>query len=305
MTCRVSHKINKNEPWVAIVANPYSGSGPNRRLVDRLQNALDQHGLPSRTLWDPVEHTAVLNDPEWQHTCRCVVAAGGDGTVGGVINETTAIPLAVLPMGNENLFARQFGFRKPEPLAEAIARGRTRTIDLGSANDRKFAVVASVGIDADTVERVQKWRVRADHLKRVTRLSYARPIISAALGYGYPPIELIADSRTVPGTHAMVFNFNRYALGLSFTPEAKADDGKLHWLVFEKPGLVKFTTYLASVWLRSRHLKRPDVHAGTAETIELRCNTGAPVQVDGDPSNRTPVTIKALPQSLRVIDMRP
>lgn len=301
----MSHEPNKTEPWVAVVANPYSGSGPNRKLVDRLQAALGAHGLPSRALWDPAEHTAVLNDPDRQHTCRCVVAAGGDGTVGGVINETTAIPLAVLPMGNENLFAKKFGFKKPEPLAEAIARGRTRTIDLGAANERRFAVVASVGIDADTVERVQRWRVRSDHLKRVTRLSYARPIMSAALGYGYPPVELIADGRTVRGTHAMVFNFNRYAMGLSFTPDAECDDGKLHWVVFEKPGLAMFTTYLASVWLGSRHLKRKDVHVGTADKIELRCDTEAPVQVDGDPSNRTPVTIEALPQALRVIDTQP
>jgi len=88
------------------------------------------------------------------------VVADGGGTVADVINETGgALPLAVLPLGNENLFARAFGFTSDAgTLACAIAGGRTRTIDLGQANGRLFALMLGVGFDADVAHRVARWR---------------------------------------------------------------------------------------------------------------------------------------------------
>jgi diacylglycerol kinase family enzyme len=50
---------------------------------------------------------------------RCVVAAGGDGTVASVINELAAdVPPAVMGLGNENLFARALAL-PADPLALA------------------------------------------------------------------------------------------------------------------------------------------------------------------------------------------
>lgn len=301
----MSLPVDKHKPWVAVVANPFSGSGPNQQLVARLTTALEEHGLPHRVLWDPAERAAVLRDPDWQANCKSIVVAGGDGTVGGVINETTAVPIAVMPTGNENLFARQFKFWKPERIAAAVARGRLQTIDLGKVDDRLFTVMATVGLDADVVDRVARWRVKGDGLKRVTRLSYTRPIIESVFGYRFPPVELVADGRVYRGCHAMVFNMNQYATGLSFTPDALPDDGRLHWVVFEKPGLLAGLWYFANVRIGSRHLGRSDVHVGSAEHVELRSIDGdhAPVQVDGDPCARTPVHIRVVPQALRIVEM--
>lgn len=297
--------VSKDNPWVAVVANPFSGAGPNQQLVARLTKALEEHGLPHRVLWDPRQRTEVLQDPRWQASCKCIVVAGGDGTVGGVINETCAIPIAVLPMGNENLFGRQFKFWKPERIAAAVARGRLRAVDLGSVDDRLFCVMATVGLDADVVDRVTRWRVRGEKLRRVTRLSYTKPILDSVLRYKYPPVELVADGRVYRGAHAMVFNMDQYATGLHFTPDALHDDGRLHWVVFEKPGMLRGLWYFANVFMRSRHLALPDVHVGSAETIELRTVDGndAPVQVDGDPAARTPVTVRVVPRALRVVEM--
>ena len=95
---------------------------------------------------------------------RCVVAAGGDGTVSAVINELSAdVALAVLPLGNENLFAKAFGFEDdPGALARAIARGARQPIDLGrahtTAGSRLFTLMLSAGFDADVVHRFTRWR---------------------------------------------------------------------------------------------------------------------------------------------------
>ncbi len=291
------------EAWTAIVANPYSGSGRNRERVADLDAALRRRGLATRVLWDPLERTAVLRDPDWLRTCRCIVAAGGDGTVSDVINQTRDVPLAMMPIGNENLFARQFGYRRVDQVADAVVRGSVRTIDLGRAGERVFAIMASAGLDADVVRRVAKWRVNGAEPRRVNRLSYARPIFDAVTAYDYPAVELDADGATFRGAHALVFNIPQYACRLRFVNGAACDDGLLDYVVFEKPGLVSMARYMANLTAGARHLDLPDVHHGSATHVTLRSadDRRVPIQVDGDPAGHTPAELAILPQTLRVI----
>jgi diacylglycerol kinase (ATP) len=120
----------------------------NHQLVDALAAALVARGLAPQVVWDREQRQTLLADPQLASRFQCIVAAGGDGSLGDVINElhhTPAVPLAVLPMGNENLFARQLGFTpNPDTLANAIAQAKTLTIDLGCANNRLFSLIVGI-----------------------------------------------------------------------------------------------------------------------------------------------------------------
>lgn len=291
----------RTRAWVAVVANPFSGSGKNRSIVGRLERLLVSRGMTVRVLWDPMERTTVLRDEQWAATCRCVVAAGGDGTVADAINENPTIPLAMLPIGNENLFARQFGYRSVEQVADAVLRGQTRPIDLGRVGDRLFTVMASVGLDADVVERVARWRVQSGSLRRVTRVSYVRPVFGALQGYGYPGVTLETDEgETVRGAHALAFNLPQYACRLPFAPDARPDDGRIHWVVFQKPGALALTGYLAAVALK-RHHRLDSVKTGASRRVRITADRPVAVQVDGDPSGKTPVDIEIAPAAARIV----
>jgi diacylglycerol kinase family enzyme len=230
---------------------------------------------------------AVVND----------LAAGGDATRAAV---------AMLPMGNENLFAKEFGYnRGPTKLAEQIDRCQTRTIDVGDAGGRIFTLMCSAGFDASVVEKVDTWRRSGEGLKRVNRLSYAPKIMSAVAEYRYPPIVLEAEGRTVTGAHAFIFNIGQYGGGLGIGRHANPADGLLDWVVFEKPGLVRLAGYGLWVYIR-RHLKRKDIHFGQAERITLRSgdHTGSlalPVQVDGDPGGKTPMAVTLRRDAMRIV----
>src|SRR5262249_9784036 len=119
-------------------------------------------GVPVRVVWDAVERAGLLGDARALAGVRCVVAAGGDGTVASVINELAAdVPLAVMALGNENLFARAFGLpADPLVLARAIVAGRTRRLALGrattSAGPRRFGLMLSAGFDADVIHRMAR-----------------------------------------------------------------------------------------------------------------------------------------------------
>jgi diacylglycerol kinase family enzyme len=78
-----------------------------------------------------------------------VVAAGGDGTVSAVASALVGgdVPLAVLPLGTLNHFARDLGM--PDDLAEAaraIAEGTVERVDAGSVNERTFVNNSSIGL---------------------------------------------------------------------------------------------------------------------------------------------------------------
>lgn len=296
---------------VKIFANPYSGNGPNRKWVDAVVGALQAAGLEPQVVWDRDERAAVLADPALGETCRCVVSAGGDGSLADVINEMAAdVPVATLPMGNENLFAAHFDFgRHGEKLADAIARGQTRRIDLGAIErpgepDRLFTLMSGIGFDADVVHRLDRWRHATANssggLKRVNRMSYVPRILVALRDYRYPPITLEADGQSATGAHAFVFNLPCYGMDLGLAPDARGDSGKLHWVVFERGGMLRLARYGMLAFFK-RHYGSAGVHHGSAERVTLNAESGVPVQADGDPAGTTPLTIAVRPEALRVI----
>ena len=289
-------------PCVIIAANPYSGHGPTQKRVGALAAALEGHGLELRVIWDRDERAALLARPDLATSCRCVVAAGGDGTVADVINEMTVdVPFAMLPSGNENLFAREFGFtRDARQLAAVIAAGRTQRIDLARAGGRLFSLMLSVGFDAAVVHRVVEWRTNGAALRRVRRVSYAKPIFDVLRSYQYGRMELEADGVRASGTHAFVFNLPQYGFHLPFAPDARGDDGLLDWLVFERPGFVPMLSYFLSL-VRTKHLARPDVYHGRARRVCITAPEPMPVQMDGEAAGMTPVEVEVVPSAIQVL----
>ena len=286
---------------VIILANPYSGARKNRQHVADLADTLRAQGLQPQPVWQLDELEALSREPGFADDYRCVVAAGGDGTLNRTINYRLSVPLAVLPLGNENLFARQFGFTTdPVLLAGKIARGRTRSIDLGRAGQRLFSVVVSGGFDGDVAHRLADWRQGESHLRRVGSHSYVLPIATSMCRYSFPTIELEADGQRFTGALAMVFNVPRYALGLRLCPDALADDGWLDWVVFTKPGRLRLAVYAAAVVL-AQHRRLNDVRYGRARQIWLRSATSVPLEVDGEAAEFTPIEIAVEPLALRIM----
>lgn len=293
---------------ILVAANPYSGAGPNRRRVDALVGALHGLGAPTRVLWQPEETAAALGEATGGG-CRAVVAAGGDGTVSAVVNALPpGVPLAVLPLGNENLLAGALGFSgEPAALARAIVACRTRVIDLGRASAagrrRLFTLMLGAGFDAAVVHRVAAWRATAGGLRRVRRASYIGRIAACCVTYPYSPLELVTDAAAARGVQCLIANVPAYALGVRLTPAATADDGRLDWLVLERPGLASLLAYCWTAY-RGRHLERPDVRAGQATRLRVTAATPTPVQLDGDAWGTTPVDVEVVPRALTLIETR-
>lgn len=110
-----------------------------------------------------------------------MLAAGGDGTVSSAagIAFATGMPLAVLPAGTMNLFARALQLPLDLTAAmEAIAAGEIGTVDIATANDRAFVHQFGVGVHA----RLVRIRQRMSYRSRIGKmLASLRAVVSAAV----------------------------------------------------------------------------------------------------------------------------
>jgi diacylglycerol kinase (ATP) len=158
----------------------------------------------------------------------------------------------------------------------------------------------SVGFDAEVVHRLARWRSVGGAPRRVSRLSYVRPLATALWEYGHRSVAIAADDTSVDGAYCVVSNLPEYALALSLTPTARGDDGWLDWLAFERRGVPALASYAWAV-ARARHGGLADVRGGRARRLVLTSATPVPVQLDGDPWGFTPVEVEVLPAALRVV----
>lgn len=280
--------------WVAIQRNRRSGSGRQHRAVIGLIRELRRLGYVPR-LFGRREFLDAELVRRAEQPPVAIVAAGGDGTALDVLNRHPTAAVAILPLGTENLLARQLGIPRRDGafVAQMIARGQTRPIDLGQVGAQRFAIMASVGFDSEVLHQTHAARGGS-----ITRWAYVPPVLRTLVRYRFPPVRVYVDDdpRAIVGGLALVANLPEYALQLPLTPGARADDGRLDVAVFPHRSPFQFLRDLGNVVLgRSGGIAR-----FTATRVRIEADVTLPVQADGDPAGSTPVEIRVLPRAARV-----
>jgi len=285
------------QPWVAIQRNPRSGSGRRNRELLRLVAGLKRREIRPRLYSRRIDLDAAVKDPQRRPSLIGIVAAGGDGTLLDVINRHQGVPVAVLPLGTENLFARAIGVRGcGDTLAGIIAARKHQRFDVAVCNGRRFLIVASAGFDAEVVRRAHEKRTG-----RINHLFYAGPILSAIRSYTFPELRVWLDDAVepIPGRLVIVANANAYAMRLSIAPGAVGDDGWLDVCIFQKPGVARVIRDLVAVALR-RHPRLTHVRMNRARKVRVEGDGSVPVQLDGDAADGTPIEITIDPAAIDI-----
>ena len=209
---------------------------------------------------------------------RIVVACGGDGTVSEVANGLagSSTTLGVMPLGTMNVFAKELDL--PSDLDAAwrvIETGKTREIDLPTANGAHFIQLAGVGLDAQVVKETS-WASK----KRLGPLSY---ILSAAqIASRRPPLLRVeTDDQIREGSFVLVGNGRYYGAKLVLFPHARPDDGRLDVLVFKNLGYLDIARYIGGV-LIGHHTDMADVEYFQTSELRVTCGTPVPVELDGE-----------------------
>ena len=303
-----------------LIVNPQATS-TSVRTRDVLINALS-----SELVIDVAETKARGHAAELAYDARLteydlVIALGGDGTVGEIVNGlladgiATDVPdLAVVPGGSTNVFARALGLPEDRVeatghLLEAVRAGRRRKIGLGRADGRWFTFTAGLGLDAEVVERVER---RREQGKRSTHSLYVRSAMGQYLrrtDRRHLPLTLICPGLPIEEALALVLVGNTSPwtflgrLRLDPFPGADFDLG-LDVLALHR---LRLTSTLSTVTQLLTPNGRPPwggdvIHRHDLETFTVTAAEPVAFQVDGDYlGTRTAVVFESVPQALQVV----
>lgn len=296
-----------------LIANPWAGS-VSARTREVMVKSLEADFRVEDTETQAREHASDLARDAVDRGFDAVIAFGGDGTINEVAQGLcdTDVALGILPGGSTNVMARSLGM-PTDPveatsfLAHRLRNGTRRRINVGRADKRYFLFSVGMGLDAETVKRVEEnpegkkehgeWLFLWNAIKAALgEYRGVDPLISMSIGGGEPErVVLAVTCNGRPFTY-----FKRFPVDVC--PEARLDGG------LDIFGLRKVTTRfvpgIAWALLVSRsHVgwKSGTYHHDVA-SIDLRADRPLPVQVDGDYIGEwTSAEIRLIPNALDVL----
>jgi diacylglycerol kinase (ATP) len=140
-----------------VILNPYSNRWNAQKRWPEAENALRAAGVVfEMAVSEKPGDIAALTRRALSDGFSPLIAAGGDGTIGEMVNAMAhasgegapLTPLGILPLGTANDMA--YALKIPLDLAEAakiISAGKIRAVDMGKANDIYFANNSALGLE--------------------------------------------------------------------------------------------------------------------------------------------------------------
>lgn len=224
---------------------------------------------------------------------EAVFIAGGDGTLGravaGLIGTETAV--GILPSGTTNVWAQEIGLpatglRAAVESARRLANGPRLKIDVGLCNGNPFLLWAGFGLDARTVDQLERKRHR--FMKQLNEVYYALTILRTSAGWRGTPMHVSTGEQTVQGRFMLIIagNIRHYGGGLAtLSPEGKWDDGKMELWLFHSGTQGGIPTVARHVWnlIRGLHVKDRNVTCLPFREARLTFETEEWMHMDGEP----------------------
>ena len=155
----------------AVFMNAGSGNHEEGSVEQTVREAIPEARLGPFFQFSPGEdfHPMLRKALAWceEHE-GILLLAGGDGTVSTAMPEIVrhSVPIAVLPLGTFNYFARSHHIStEPVDALEQLLKGRPRRVQVCYLNDRPFVIMASMGLYSKVIEARERhkgilWRSR-------------------------------------------------------------------------------------------------------------------------------------------------
>jgi len=288
---------------VKFIYNPFSGENSIVNDLDKIVDIHQRHGysiVPYRISFE-YELSKAFDDIDY--TYKYILVAGGDGTVDNVVNHMKALninlPIAVLPVGTANDFAKFLGIPQDvERACEQILNTKPRVVDLGKINDKYFVNVASTGLFTDIS---QKTSVTLKNT--MGKLAYYVKGIEQLPNFKKLKIKVSSKEIEYDGDMYLMLAFNGQTAGnLKFAYKAEVDDGYLDVIII-KAGTIKDMVALLIKMLRGEHLEE-DAHNliyFKTNKMYIECYEDIVTDIDGERGPDFPLTVECVKGGLKVL----
>jgi diacylglycerol kinase family enzyme len=293
----------------AVILNTTAGGGAED-VAERVRTAFAAAGVAA-TILTPAGGELVelarraASDPAFD----VIVAAGGDGTVSAVAGALAGSekPLAVLPVGTLNHFAKDLGIPPDlEVAAASIASAERRRVDVGEVNGRVFVNNSSIGVYPRVVR--ERERLRA-HVGAFLGKWLAMAWAAAGVLFRLRPLSVRIrwSGGEVPRRTTFVFvGNNRYDTAAVATQRREALDRAVLGVYVGKErtrlGLVRLALRAIAGGVDGRHLEALEVR-----DLELESRSRSlHVAVDGEVVRMAPpIRYRIRPGALLVLTPSP
>lgn len=287
-----------------LVYNPVSGHATFPRQLDEIIEAFDKRGamlIPYRTKID----NSGLPDFIREAAPDGVIAAGGDGTLGEVVDYVVRhelkTPIAVYGSGTSNDFATFLnltgGVDVKNAYFDRIVSGKTMPVDVGCANGRYFINVASAGM-LTTVAHEVNVRIK----NAIGKIAYYIRGIGEVPNFRALPLHIEADGSEYD-VHAYFFVIvnSGTAGGLkNVAPLARLDDGKLDLIVVKKCSIPSFVALAKDVVSGNVRPDDPNLLYVQAKKITVDAGEAVEGDLDGEKGPSLPMTVETLHHAIEM-----
>lgn len=295
-----------SERRAALVYNPIKVDAPAlRATVERLSKRAGwRHPLFYETTVEDLGQGAIGR--ALREGVDAVMVAGGDGTVRAVAEALAAsrVPLAIVPSGTGNLFARNLGLplAGPAAMVQATFDGDVLPVDIGIARvvredatteEHAFVVMAGIGLDAAMIANTRS------QLKRT--VGWVAYVDGAARSLpGAKPFRIVyeLDERRLHSAkvQSVLFaNCGTLPARIELIPDASITDGLIDVAVIQPTGWFGWVGVWRKVWWDNSVLRRTragrriverrrdtSVHYLRGRIVETATDTPQPIELDGD-----------------------
>ena len=274
---------------VHVILNPTSGGGRAGRLAGEIARELQARNIDATMLAsERPGHPRELARSAAQAGAYMVVAAGGDGTIhdvaNGLLESGTSVPMAVIPAGTGNDFAKLIrGAESRRSAYDTIAQPTFHAYDVGKAQwsggSEFFVNGMGMGIDVEVVRQILRLPAWPGPVKYLAGLLRALAV--------YEPLTLRAefDTETLESSIMMFAIGNGVCQGGGFylTPDAAPDDGLLDMCVVRQLPHWRVPLVLPLV-LRGTHTRNAAVTMRRSTQVRFESVGGRALffQLDGE-----------------------
>jgi YegS/Rv2252/BmrU family lipid kinase len=285
---------------LALIVNPVAGGGRPARALPQVQAELRARDIEQR-----FEYTKSLGHArelalEAAANGEVAVAFGGDGLISAVADalKHTGGIVGVLPGGRGNDLCRMLGIPlKAVAACGVLVSGVERELDLGEADGRTFAGIASCGLDS-VVNRIanETTVVRGSPV-------YALALLRALPSWRAAGFEVRIDDdapRRFMGYSVAAANSRQFGGGMRLAPDASLTDGLLDVVIIEDMPKLRYLR-LAPTVFSGRHLRYREVSVLRGREVHISATEPFTLYADGEAIAELPVTVRVLPSAVRMI----
>ena len=299
---------------VKIILNPMADMGNAWRVARDLRSITEQHGGVDWTGTVYPGHAIELAKQAGEQGYELVVAMGGDGTVHEVVNGLMEIPadrrpiLGVVPVGSGNDFAHGIhASTTPTTALVCALDGQASTVDLGLMTDQNgrkeyFDNTLGIGFGAIVTIRSHRLPVLRGFLMYLTAV-----IQTIILDHNPMHMQIQTDNEDWEQNviYLVVCNGPREGGGFLIAPDAKIDDGILHYAMITDVSRPMMFRIVPEV-MKGTHGRFKQVKLGSCRKFSLTTNRPLYIHADGEifsgpGTDLRKVSFEILPNALKVV----